>query len=156
MPIGPSRSARAGFTLIEAVIVFVMIGIITAYAYPRLVGGTVRNNVRAARGHIISLYSKARAAAIETNRATTLNFTASQAFITASPRLTTGGTGTVDTIGAVDNLQTRYGVALAWSPAAQITVDPRGFGNLSVTTVWVTRGGVSDSMVVSGFGRVIK
>jgi type II secretory pathway pseudopilin PulG len=156
MPKGPSRSARAGFTLIEAVIVFVMIGIITAYAYPRLVGGTVRNNVRAARGHIISLYNKARASAIQTNRATTLNFTATQAFITATPRLTTAGTGTVDTIGAVDNLQTRYGVGITWTPAAQLTVDPRGFGSLTVTTIWVTRSGVSDSMVVSGFGRVIK
>ena len=155
MRTAPARSARAGFTLIEAVIVFVLIGIITAYAYPRLVGGTVRNNVRAARGHLISLYSKARAAAIETNRPTTLNFTANRAFITASPRFA-AGVGTVDTIGAVDNLTTRYGVTLTWNPAAQIAIDPRGFGSLTVTTVWATRGGVTDSMVVSGFGRVIK
>lgn len=151
-----TRSTRAGFTLIEAVIVFVMIGLISAYAVPRLVGGTVRNNVRAARGHIISLYSKARASAIETNRATTLNFTANTAYITASPRLTTAGTGTVDTVGFIDNLNTRYGVTVTWNPAAQITVDPRGFGSLTVTKVWVTRSGVSDSMVVSGFGKVIK
>jgi hypothetical protein len=45
---------------------------------------------------------------------------------------------------------------MTWTPAAQITVDPRGFGSLTVTTVWVTRSGVSDSMVVSGFGRLIK
>jgi type II secretory pathway pseudopilin PulG len=151
-----TRSTRAGFTLIEAVIVFVMIGLVSAYAVPRLVGGTVRNNVRAARGHIISLYSKARSAAIETNRATTLNYTANTAYITASPRLTTGGSGTLDTIGLVENLNTRYGVTMTWNPAAQITIDPRGFGSLTVTTVWVTRSGVSDSMVVSGFGRVIK
>jgi prepilin-type N-terminal cleavage/methylation domain-containing protein len=151
-----TRSARAGFTLIEAVIVFVLIGIITAYAYPRLMGGTVRNNVRAARGHVISLYAKARASAIETNRATTLNFTTNRAFITASPRLSTTGTGTIDTVGFVDNLTSRYGVTLTWSPAPQLTIDPRGFGSLTVTTVWVTRSGVTDSMMVSGFGRVIK
>ena len=135
---------------------FVMIGLISAYAVPRLVGSSARNNVRAARGHLISLFSKARASAIETNRSTTLNFTASQAYITASPRLTTGGSGTVDTIGSVDNMATRYGVTLTWNPAAQITVDPRGFGSTTVTTVWATRAGWTDSMVVSGFGRVIK
>jgi type II secretory pathway pseudopilin PulG len=155
MRIASTRSTRSGFTLIEAVIVFVLIGLVSAYAVPRLTGGTVRNNVRAARGHIISLYSKARAAAIETNRATTLNFTANRAYVTASPRLSAGA-GTIDTIGPVDNLTTRYGVTVTWSPAAQITVDPRGFGSLTVTTVWVTRAGTTDSMVVSGFGRVIK
>lgn len=149
------RSARAGFALIEAVTVFVLIGIITAYAYPRLAGGSDRNNVRGARGHIISLYAKARAAAIETNRATTLNFSANTAWITAAPRLAAGA-GTVDTIGEVENLNTRYAVTVTWSPSAQLTIDPRGFGSSTLTTVWVTRSGFTDSMVVSGFGRVIK
>jgi prepilin-type N-terminal cleavage/methylation domain-containing protein len=63
----PMRSAQSGFTLIEAVIVFVLIGIITAYAYPRLASGSARNNVRSARGHIISLFAKTRASAIETS-----------------------------------------------------------------------------------------
>jgi prepilin-type N-terminal cleavage/methylation domain-containing protein len=152
----PMRSAQSGFTLIEAVIVFVLIGIITAYAYPRLASGSARNNVRSARGHIISLFAKTRAAAIETGRRTTLNFNASSAWITATPRLTVGGAGTMDTIGAqVDNLTTRYGVTVTWAPASQLVVDPRGFG-ATATTVWVTRQGFTDSMVVSGFGRVIK
>lgn len=155
MRLVPSRSSQAGFTLIEAVIVFVMVGILAALAYPRLTGGTARNSVRSARGHIISLYSKARAAAIETNRATTLNFNASQAWITATPRLNPGS-GTVDTIGQVENLTGQYGVAVTFTPSGQLTIDPRGFGSATVTTVWVTRSGVTDSMVVSGFGRVIK
>lgn len=149
------RSSRAGFTLIEAALVFVLIGIITAYAYPRLTSASAKNNVRSARGHIISLFGKARAAAIETGRTTTLNFNSSSAWITASPRLTVGGTGTIDTVGQVDDLTTRYGVTVTWAPASQLTVDPRGFGS-TATTVWVTRQGLVDSMVVSGFGRVIK
>src|SRR5262245_35212947 len=85
------RLSTAGFTLIEAVLVFVIIGIVTAYAYPRLAGGSAKSNVRSARGHIISLYAKTRAAAIETSRATTLNFNnANQAWVTATPRLAAG------------------------------------------------------------------
>ena len=155
MRIAASTLSRRGFTLIEAVIVFVMIGIITAYAYPRLAGGSDRNNVRGARGHIISLYGKARAAAIETNRTTTLNFTANRAWIEAFPRLAAGA-GTWDTVGNVDNLTNRYGVTVTWAPAAQLAIDPRGLGSSNMTTVWVTRNAFVDSMVVSGFGRVIK
>jgi len=155
MRLTAGRSSQAGFTLIEAVIVFVMVGILTAIAYPRLTGGVARNSVRSARGHIISLYSKTRAAAIETSRATTLNFTAGTAWITASPRLNAGA-GTVDTIGQVENLTGQYGVTVTFAPAGQLTVDPRGFGSATLTTVRVTRGGFTDSMVVSGFGRVIK
>jgi Tfp pilus assembly protein FimT len=137
------------------VLVFVIIGLVAAYAVPRLTGGAAKSNVRSARGHIISLYAKARAGAIETSRSTTLNFDANQAWVTATPRLAAGA-GTVDTLGQVDNLNSRYGVTITWSPSAQLTIDPRGFGSTTVTTVWVTRSGVTDSMVVSGFGRLIK
>ena len=146
---------RKGFTLIEALVVVVMIGILAALAYPRLTGALAKNNVRAARGHIISMYAQARAAAVETNRIATLNFGSSRAWITASPRLS-AGVGVIDTIGQVDNLTTRYGVTVTGTPATTLSVDPRGFGSSAATTIFVTRTGFTDSMVVSAFGRVVK
>jgi prepilin-type N-terminal cleavage/methylation domain-containing protein len=145
---------ESGFTLIEALIVIVLVGILSALAYPKLTGASARNSVRAARGQAISLYAKARAAAIETNRSTTLNFNATRAWITATPALLAGHT--VDTIGQVENMAASYGVAMTYSPAGTLTIDPRGLGSSSVTTVWLRRNGFTDSMVVSGFGRVIK
>jgi hypothetical protein len=62
----------------------------------------------------------------------------------------------MDTVGQVETLTGQYGVTVSFTPSGQLTVDPRGFGSATVTTVWVTRGAFRDSMVVSGFGRVIK
>lgn len=153
---GRRSSREAGFTLIEAVIVFVLVGILSALAFPKLTGASAKNNVRSARGHAISLYAKARAAAIETSRSTTLNFTGSRAWITATPRIVALAGSTRDTIGQVENLTSIYGVTLTFNPTGTLTIDPRGMGSSTVTTVWMTRNGFTDSMVVSGFGRVIK
>ena len=114
----------------------------------------VKSDVRSARSQAVALYYQARSTAFMTGRFTTLTFTGNQAVITATPRLS--GVGTADTIGNVQNLGQLYGVTVTVSPGNAVAVDPRGLGNSVPTTVYFTRSGQQDSMLVTGFGRVIR
>lgn len=153
MPESPTR-ARSGFTLVETLIVIVMAGILTMMGWPRLRDAKIRSDVRSSRSHVVALYARARSEAIETRRTTTLHFSGTSAWVTASPRLATTGSGTIDTIGAVDNLFVTYGVNVAAAPVTQVTVDPRGLGTSAATTITLSRAGVTDSVAISLFGRV--
>jgi prepilin-type N-terminal cleavage/methylation domain-containing protein len=148
------RASRAGFTLIEILMVVVLIGIMTAIGFPRMRDGLVKSDVKSARSQAMLLYAQGRASAQESGRAVTLDFTANTALLTATPRLLAGA-GTVDTIAGPINLVTEYKVTVAGSPSPTLTIDPRGFGSSAGTTITFTRAGVSDSIVVSDFGRIV-
>ncbi len=139
---------RRGFSLIEMLLVVVLIGIVTAIGLPRLRDAKVRSDVRSARVVLVSLYSQARAAAVQTSRTTTLNVSGTSAWITAN----SPAGGTLDTIGTVRNLSQGYGVALAATPN-QVTIDPLGFGRLG-TTIVLSNAGIVDSIMITGFGRI--
>jgi prepilin-type N-terminal cleavage/methylation domain-containing protein len=149
--LGPDRT---GFTLIEILVVVVIIGIIVGIGFPSLNRAKVKSDVRSARSQAVALYYQARSTAFVTGRLTTLTFTGNQAVITATPRLS--GVGTADTIGNVQDLGQLYGVAVTVSPGNAVAVDPRGLGNSVPTTIYFTRSGQQDSMLVTGFGRVIR
>lgn len=144
-----------GYSLVETLIVIVLVSIIAGIGYPRLRTALVKSDVRSARTTMITLYQKTKAAAMESSRPTTLHFNGTSAWITAIPRLMPG-MGIRDTIGPVENLYTRYGVAVSATPVANLVVNPRGWGTSGWTTVFVSRAGYTDSMVVSAFGRVQK
>ena len=87
-----------------------------------------------------------------------INLNSNNMVITATPRLTAGGSGTVDSIGAVEKLSEIYGVSL--TPPSGVTAvayDPRGFASLtSSRTFFVARNSKTDSVTVDGLGRVTK
>jgi prepilin-type N-terminal cleavage/methylation domain-containing protein len=146
---------RNGFTLVEALIVLVVSGILAALALPSLVQAVSRQGAWNARASAISLFSWARASAQETGRPTTLAWSANVAMVTAAPRLTTGP-GTMDTIGRPVDFGSLYGVTVSGTPATAVTLDPHGLATSAGTTVFFVRDGVRDSVVVSGYGRIIK
>jgi prepilin-type N-terminal cleavage/methylation domain-containing protein len=151
----PRRAVQLnpGFTLIELVIAIVIFGLLLGMMLPLANGAVTRVNVRSARAQAITLYQRARAAALESGRSTTLSFSADVGLVTATPRL--AGPGTVDTIGYPVNFGASFGVTVSGTPAPSLTVDPRGFGS-STATLLFSRNGVTDSMVVSDFGRIFK
>lgn len=100
------------------------------------------------------MYGRARASALESGRATTLRWTGDVAVITATPRIS--GAPGVDTIGAPENFGLTYGVSVTGSPGTALTIDPRGLGTSASTTIFFTRNGLRDSMIVTGYGRVVK
>ncbi|HSE67186.1 MAG TPA: type II secretion system protein [Gemmatimonadales bacterium] len=148
--------SRGGFTLIETLVVIVMISIILTIGFPSLNRARVKSDIRSARNQAVALYYTARSSAVMTGRVTTLTFNGNRAVITATPRLSPSVGSTADTIGNVENLGVVYGVTISASPGNAVTVDPRGLGSSVATTVYFTRNGQQDSMLVTGYGRVIR
>lgn len=146
---------RHGFTLVEALITVVVAGLLGLLSFPTLSSTMSRRAAWNARAVAISMYSRARATAVESGRATTLAWSGNVALITARPRLA-AGVGTMDTIGNPENFGAVYGVTVTGTPATALTIDPRGLGTSASTTVFFTRNGLRDSVLVTGYGRVVK
>jgi Tfp pilus assembly protein FimT len=148
--------APGGFTLVEALIIMALIGLLAIMAFPLLEHSLTSANVRNARTLAIGLYARARSSALETGRVTTLSFSGNTALITATPRMRPLAGSTLDTLAGPENLLALYGVTVTGTPTTDLTVDPRGLASSNATTIYFSRAGTVDSMSVSGFGRVVK
>ena len=148
------RAFRAGFTLVEVLMVVILIGIMAGIGFPMMRDALVKSDVKSARAQAMLLYAQGRASAQESGGTVTLDFTGNRVLLTGSPRLL-AGVGTVDTLAGPINLITTYKVTVAGNPASTLTIDSRGFGSSAGTTITFTRAGYSDSIVVSNFGRII-
>jgi prepilin-type N-terminal cleavage/methylation domain-containing protein len=69
--------ARPGFTMLELIVVIAMIGILTAFAFPKVRAGKESADVRAAREAVASLASQARRSAIARGVPVTFGFVSS-------------------------------------------------------------------------------
>lgn len=149
---------KNGFTLIEAVLVMVVFGLIMALGFPRMSRALSKADVRSARTALASMYAQARAVAVRYNRTAAVAFNGNNAIITMRPRLANPAAGDYDTVSLVD-MAARYGVTVTRSAGMQdsLRVDPRGFGMTGTTaaTVWVARDGYSDSIIVNAFGKLV-
>jgi len=148
------RSRTSGFTLIELLIVIVIMGAIMIIAFPRMQAAYQANALRGARTRLIAIYGAARAAAVQSNRPVRMHFNGNNVWVTATPRMTVGGSGTADTIGPVQSLYSAYGVALTTS-VDSLMLDPRGLG-LNGASLIVTNSNGADTITISGFGRVTR
>jgi prepilin-type N-terminal cleavage/methylation domain-containing protein len=145
-------AARRGFTLIEVMIVVVVAGLLFLIGLPRLRDAVVRNNVYQARVALSGMYARARAVSIEQGRLGYLVVNGNTVKVLV--RLTPTGAAWADTVGVVENLNTRYGVTVA-ATADTIRFDPRGFGlNQTAASIAVNRDGIADTVFISAFGRI--
>ena len=141
---------RAGFSLIEMLIVITIMGLMLAVVTPKLREGLIRRDLQSARSALANMYARARVNALQTRKSSTVHFSGSQVWVTAP----LGAAQEGDTLGAVVDLTAAYGVIVDAS-VGSITVLPTGLANLgSTVTVKVTRSGKSDSVMVSGYGRL--
>ena len=140
-----------GFSLVEMLIVIVVAGLLMAMALPKLRNTLAARDVKSARSAVANMYARARINALQTRKSTTVNFSTTNTWVTMP---ISGGANTQDTIGAVAQLSTLYGVSVDAS-VASITVLPTGLSNMgSTATIKVTRSGHSDSVMISGYGRL--
>ncbi len=145
-----------GFTLIETLLAIVIVGILALIGYPRFNTAVTLSNVRSGRTTIVNLIARARTVATQTNRTAQLEFDGNAVLVTARPRLSPLVGSIQDTVGGIQDLNARYGVAVT-PPPAPLKFDPRGLGsgfNSGGTTILVSRDGKSASITIDALGRV--
>ena len=140
-------SARSGFSLVEMMIAIVVAGLMLAIATPKVRATVIRQEVHAARAAVANMYARARIHALQSRKPTTVHFNGTQTWVTA-----TDG-AVLDTVGAVVDLTSLYGVSVAASQA-QIGFTPTGFTSIGSAKVVVARSGYRDSVQVTGYGRL--
>jgi prepilin-type N-terminal cleavage/methylation domain-containing protein len=146
---------RSGFTLIEALVVIVVLGLMSMIAFPRISSAMVKADLRSARTTMINLVATARAASVQSNRVTWIKRAGNSAYVGATPRV--DGAAGSDTVGLVHSLDTTYGVTM--SGADSIQFDPRGFGAWAGGTsvqIVLSRSSHSETITIDGLGRVTK
>ena len=146
---------RSGFTLIEALVVVVVLGLMSMIAFPKISSAMVKTDLRSARTTMINLVATARAASVQSNRVTWIKREGNSAYVAATPRVD-GAVG-ADTVGSVHSLGGSYGVTM--SGADSIQFDPRGFGAWAgggSTSITLSRSGHSETITIDGLGRVTK
>jgi prepilin-type N-terminal cleavage/methylation domain-containing protein len=147
-------SRRDGFTLVEALMVIVVIGLVSLIGLPRLQNAWAHSNVLSSKAKITSLYARARASAIEGSRTAILVVNGGNAYVVARPRLVDLAGSTFDTITPVENLYTQYRVNLT-ADVDSLPVAPTGLG-LGGAQVVLTKGSYADTVFVNQYGRILK
>ena len=149
---------RAGFTLVETMLVVAVVGILTLMTYPRVNAAVARSDLRGSRTRVVNMLATARTAAMQGSRTGRLQFVGNTAFVTTSPRKVTAGVSDRDTVGLVVNLNTIYGTTVAPAGTWEIVFDPRGMasGLGGGVTITLSRGGHSQDVTIDMLGRVTK
>jgi Tfp pilus assembly protein FimT len=123
-------------------------GLLFAMALPKLRDSLASRDIKSARAAVANMYARARINALQTRKSTTINFSTTDVWVTMPVA------GGEDTVGTVAQLSSAYGVTVDPSTAS-ITVLPTGLSNMgAAATIKVTRAGKSDSVVISGYGRL--
>lgn len=144
-----------GFTFIEMLVVFIIVGLVVAFGMPRLRDSLQKSNVRSAKAGMATLVAKARAAAVSRGCNATMTLTSGPTGSVSISVCTVTGSGT-QILGGVDSLAARYKVAMTPS-AGTLTFDPRGLSvSYSAMTVRFTSGAISDSVMINPLGKVVR
>lgn len=148
---------RAGFTLIEIAVALIIVSLLVLIGIPKFNEAMAGQNVRGARTMMVNMVAKARAAATQGSRRTRLVTNGNRAWIVATPRLSALAGSDFDTVGVVENLNSRYGVTLTRVNGDSIRFDPRGmaWGGI-VDTMRMTKSGHTDWVAIDAMGRVTK
>lgn len=146
---------KRGFSFIEMLIVFIIIGIVAAFGIPRLLDTGQKSNLRSAKVAVGVLVVKARAAAVARGCTATVNFTSGATGTVSVSVCTVNGTGT-QILGGVDSVAARYNVIMTPS-VSSLQFDPRGLSvGYSSVTVRLSTSTATDSVMINPLGKVVR
>jgi type II secretion system protein H len=147
------RNGDRGFTLIEMLMVFVIMGIVLSLASPKLAKAAGQMAVRNSRNEVSAMISLARALAIQNGRRAVFI----QEGNVVRVELETGSGTTTDTVAARD-LASQHKVALGPNAKLSIPFDPRGFAiptsKDESRTISIKRDDFTDVVCVFGLGKI--
>lgn len=144
---------RKGFSLVEMMFVFVLVGVIMAIGYPRLQNSLEKQNIRNSKALLGTLAVTARSTAVQRGCNATLNMSSDSVWVTAcgvNPPLAVVAVGTKKLVGS------EFSVTMVPS-AASITWDPRGLRtDFQITSIRIIGAHYSDSVVINQVGKVTR
>jgi type II secretory pathway pseudopilin PulG len=146
-----SQSHRSGgFTFIEMMIVFVVLGIMTTMMVRAVRGSWYAASRRAATRDVTAYLFRGRAIAIQQSRA---------AWVVRSGdvlKILVDSSGTPVQLGTQLDFWVRYGAHLGASPNDTIPFDPRGFAPYPTLAprIIVQYAGRTDTVCVTGLGKI--
>ena len=151
--LSPSTTQRyrvAGFTMLELIIVFVVLGIMLSFMVRAVRGSWVAASRRSASRDVTAYLYRARGIAIQQSRT---------AWVVRSAnvlKIMVDSSGTPVQLGTQLDFSQRYGATLGASPKDTIQFDPRGFAaNVTQTPkLIVAFGGRTDTVCVTGLGKI--
>ena len=147
------RKGRSGFTLIEMLLVFVIMGIVLSMASPKLGKAADQMAVHNARNEVSAMISLTRALAVQNGRRATFIQEGNMVRV----ELAQGYGSTTDTVAARD-LAGQHKVSLGPSEKLEIPFDPRGFAIRSSADesriISVQRDVFTDTVCVIGLGKI--
>ena len=147
----PSRHAVAGFSLIEMLVLFAVVGILVAITAKSVGGAFGASSRRAATRDVTAYLYRARTISIQQSRSAWLVRNGNVLTILVD------SSGTKVQLGTAIDLLARYTATLVESPKDTVQFDPRGFvTNLGATLpkFIITRSAKSDTLCVTGLGRI--
>ena len=157
MPNPRRRRSTAGISLFELLVVVVIIGLMVVFALPK--AGEIYDHtmVRSARTAVTNLYNATRVTARASNKVAVIRLNAGVVVLERNAPFPSTAKDTVSLGGKFHDFATQYGVTITGPDS--IRIDPRGIllldGGPPATWV-VSRNGWSDSVMVNGYGRVIR
>jgi len=149
-----SLDRRAGFTMLELMVVIIVIGVMTAFMIKPIAGAFAQSSRRSATREVATYLLRARTIAVQQSRASELVRSGNVL------KIRVDSSGTKVQLGTTRDLGQVYGVALtATSGLATDTIrfDTRGFsGNAAnLPKIIITRSGAGvDTLCITGLGRV--
>ncbi|HEY6092485.1 MAG TPA: GspH/FimT family pseudopilin [Gemmatimonadales bacterium] len=144
---------RKGFSLIEMMFVFVLVGVIMAIGFPRLKNSLEKQNIRNTKALMSTLVATARGTAVQRGCNATLNMTSDSVWVTACQ---VNGLGTNVQVGTKKLVGSEFGVTLAPS-SGSVVYDPRGISTVfQQTSVRIQGAHYSDSVIINSVGKVVR
>jgi len=145
------RSRTAGFTFIEMLLVFVIMGIMLSITVKSVRGTWVASSRRSASREVTSYLFRARAIAIQQSRTAWLVRSGNVL------KILVDSSGTPVRLGTQIDMSARYGATLG-APGGKDTVqfDPRGFAVYVAPApkFTVQIGTATDTLCITGLGRI--
>src|SRR5213596_3488508 len=146
------RSQASGFTFIEMMIVFVVLGIMLSIMVKSVRGTWVASSRRSGSREVTAYLFRTRAIAIQQSRTAWLVRSGNVL------KIMVDSSGTPVQLGSQIDFLQRYGATLGFSPTPKddVQFDPRGFA-VGVTTApkfIVAFGGRTDTVCVTALGKI--